>query len=198
MCNRAVKKRTAQGRVRVFLALAMGTLVIGHLQAKEKEVPRLEIGPLFSRAQTVSPSSNWWRDYIAGYGGRLTVNIHPNLAVEFQASSYPSIHINGSSFRGSGHLKATLRLEQRSKVNLFVVAGPGFSKDEDVCCGGHLSEYRETRFAFNIGGGIELVPIRKLAIRFDATDFIIRQTYTMVPAAFIHNVDLKFAAMFRF
>jgi len=162
------------------------------LRAEVRDVPRFEIGPLFSFAQTVSPSSVWWRDFIAGYGGRLTANLHPNLAVEFQASAYPTIHFSGSSVRGAGHIKGTLRLEQHSKVNFFVVAGPGFSRDVDVCCGGHLSEFRATRFAFDAGGGIELVPLRHFAIRFDATDFVVRAGRT------INNLDLKFAAMVRF
>ncbi len=182
----------------IALAIIMGILLAGPSRAEAKEVPRFELGPLFSMAQTVSASSTWWRDYIAGYGGRLTANLNPNLALEFQAASFPDIHTNGSSIRGSGHLKATLRLEHSSKVNFFVVAGPGFSKDEDVCCGGNLTAYRVTRFAFDVGGGIELVPVRRLAIRFDATDFMVRVTSTMAGSDFIHNADLKFAVMLRF
>jgi hypothetical protein len=177
---------------------AILVLRIGDLRAEDRPVPRFEVGPLVSAAQTVSPSPVWWRDLIVGYGGRLTANVHPNIAVEFQASSYPSIHVNGSSVRGSGHVKGTLRLERRSRLNIFVVVGPGFSHDKDTCCGGHLSEYRETRFAFNVGGGVELIPLKRLALRLDATDFIVRMAFTQVPAALIHNLDLKIAAMFRF
>ncbi len=184
------------------MRLASGLLILfvfsGHAWTAEREMPRFEIGPLFSLAQTVSSGPEVWRDYIKGYGGRLTANLHPNIAVELQGSAYPTIHSNGSSVRGSGHLKATLRFEKKARINVFAIAGPGFSKDETVCCGGHLANYDETRFALNIGGGIELVPSRKFAIRFDVTDFAIRETFTMVPASFVSNVDLKLAAMFRF
>jgi hypothetical protein len=66
-------------------------------------------------------------------------------------------------------LKLTYRMEERYKFNAFGLFGPAFSR-ETVMDGG--SRYTKTLFDsdFDVGGGIEIVPTRRLALRLDFSD----------------------------
>jgi len=118
------------------------------------------------------------------FGGRLVVNPHRSLGGEFQVSQSPSLDsMEGSGATVIAHLKAVARLEDRLKFNVFALAGPGWMHEHTVCCGGHLSEDNRGSLVWDLGGGVEFVPIRRVSVRTDFTDLIQTRTFTMCPAS---------------
>jgi hypothetical protein len=150
------------------------------------------------------------RDFIT-YGGRATFNFSRLLAGEVQISraSVPNSIAPGCCgayrLQGVAHAKITYRLERRHKFNLFGIGGPGFLTEN----GGYydpqhnLHPSNRTRFAFNAGGGIEVVPSRRLIVRGEVSDFVVRtrEQAHVAPYSFwdwTHWADYKLAVMFRF
>lgn len=184
-------------RLMKSLFLALTLFAANHATAEAGDVPKFEIGPILSAAK-LPYFVQVHNDLYFGYGARITGNLNTRVGMEFQISHFPSTRTRpeGSVLQGSAHVKLSYRAERSLKTNFFVIAGPGFLYVKDKCCPPRETLYRSTSFAINLGGGAELVPHRRWAIRFDATDFLVCtgtvSTYT------IHNFEMNFSIMFRF
>jgi hypothetical protein len=130
------------------------------------------------------------RETEPGFGGSIGYHITDNLAVEAEANFFPGEDDfgQGSQFQGLFGVKAGWRFET---VGLFGKARPGFLSGRvsdfllrrDLACiavfpppVGCFEEVRrrETNFAFDVGGVLEIYPSKRTVLRFDAGDTIVR------------------------
>jgi Outer membrane protein beta-barrel domain len=146
-----------------------------------QNVPWIEIGPIFSSTPFLIGFPSDARGF--GFGGRLVLNPHANVAGEVQVSKFPSLDtMEGSGVTAIAHLKVSARLENRLKFNVFALAGPGWMREHTVCCGAHLSEDDRSSLVWDVGGGVEFVPIRHVSVRTDFTGLVQTRTFTSVPS----------------
>jgi hypothetical protein len=125
-----------------------------------------------------------------GFGGRLGYHITNYLAVEAEANFFPRDRgqAGGRAVEGLFGVKAGWRFE---KVGVFAKARPGFFSArttdfrprEGIGCIAvspppatcfDERQRRETSFAFDVGGIVEVYPTRHFIVRFDAGDTVIR------------------------
>lgn len=201
--------------------------------APQKLERRYEVGAQFSSfsftehenfpATTFVPASEF-RDTInkPGIGGRFTVNLTRNVALEAQTDFFRNIQQFFNNARAGGHafqfqagVKAGKRFE---KFGVFGKARPGlvsFSKTlffENFDSGGSLFPVirvgRRTHFSFDLGGVLEFYPSPRIVTRFDAGDTMIRYGSITLPffslspftqpANTIHSFEFSAGVGFRF
>jgi opacity protein-like surface antigen len=181
------------GRRLLIIVLVFSAPALAFAQSM---VPRFEVGPTFT-CFSGCPSFKGDR----GFGARGTFNITQFLGAEFQFTrlSQKSSIPNPTSY-GSAHAKLTKRFEDRLKFNVFGIVGPGFTNRDEFIGNyfGGISK-RFTRFAFNAGGGVEIVPTRIISARFDFTNLHSAKCGDGYCDTTINtnNFDFKFGAMFR-
>jgi hypothetical protein len=147
--------------------------------AQHQDVPRVEVGPLFTMFRDTEVEEN-----NVGVGGRITFNPHWAVGVEAEISHYPDVgaarflgpHVDANLTTGLFGLKVTpLRTE---RVAVFGKVRPGF-----IHARFHIPNFpgapapfnvNDTEFAADWGGGVEVFPVRWLGLRFDAADLYIR------------------------
>jgi hypothetical protein len=127
-----------------------------------------------------------------GYGGRFTFNATDHLAIECEITFHPKDRfvlfgglfppttegsvIGGKRTQGLFGVKAGKRFE---KIGLFGKVRPGFMRLSNIpdCPNGALSRCTtggKTGFALDVGGVFEYYPTRRLVVRFDIGDTIIK------------------------
>src|SRR5688572_26702376 len=79
--------------------------------AQTDDPPRLEIGPVISGTALRGLGIIVSDKLKLGVGGRIAGNVHSNIGIEFQMTSFPSTRERGSTLQGSGHLKLNYRGE---------------------------------------------------------------------------------------
>jgi hypothetical protein len=162
--------------------ILVGLLLLGAVPAYPADLKESEAGFVFSATRLD-------KNIRPGYGGRLLHNYNPIWAFEMQGSFYP-VNQALNVFTGTFDFKGTCRLEDRYKVNLFGLLGPGiFIADPGKGIPDGRNHYR---FAVNAGGGFEVVPDPKIAIRADFTDLMVFHK-----GEGNHNLDFKLALMYR-
>jgi hypothetical protein len=180
--------------------------------------PRFEVGIHFS-ALTLTPG-NAYRTEV-GFGGRFTLNLNRNIALEAETTLFPNSsrsgepRADGNAVEGLFGVKAGKRWQ---KFGVFAKVRPGFISFSD----GHpiydlstpgvvnFRADRATHFATDAGGVLELYVSRRIMTRFDVGDTIIRygaQTIASpfppplnftVPEATRHNLQVNGGIGFRF
>ncbi|MBC8031130.1 MAG: outer membrane beta-barrel protein [Pyrinomonadaceae bacterium] len=209
-----------------FVAFLFGVtllLVCAPGQAQQTEPAKLEIGAQFSSLTLAEPGVK--RE--VGIGGRLTYNLTENLAIEAEGNYFPSgstkgFTPGGSVLQGQFGLKAGKRWQ---KFGVFAKARPGFVSFDGtyrarvigtttingmqfpVFDYDHL--IRTTHFSMDLGGVVEAYPSRRVIVRFDAGDTIIRYgsydelvfsniaEFVRVPARTTHNFQFSAGVGFR-
>jgi opacity protein-like surface antigen len=161
-------------------------------------IPRFEAGLTFSCFTGCADDGN------TGFGGRGTVNATKYIAGEFQITKLekPNDFVEPMIY-GNGQAKATLRLEDKLKFNLFGFGGPGFARFDKFAgkLPGPITKERRTGPTLTLGGGLEIVPVRFISVRFDLAYLRIKN---QCDSAFCdrleptNNSDFKIALMFRF
>jgi hypothetical protein len=158
----------------------------------------------------------------AGFGGRFSFNVTPNFALEAQGDFFPRDSTLFNSGRAGGR---TLQAQAGVKLGkgfehfgLFAKARPGvvsFSKTLsfdglDTSQGFpfpifHLE--RRTYFSFDLGGVLEFYPSKRIVMRFDGGDTMIRYgsielplflNPASIPAETIHSFEFSTGVGFRF
>jgi hypothetical protein len=208
--------------VAVVVCLFLGPAAAAPAQSQTapNDPPRHEVGIHFS-ALTLTPS-DFYRTEI-GFGGRYTVNLNDNVALEAETTFFPNSgrsgepRATGQAVQGLFGVKAGRRWE---KFGLFAKARPGFISFS----GGRLvadplsstpifpvfREERATHFAADVGGVLELYVTRRWMARFDVGDTVIRYgeqniavpltpptTFTR-PQELRHNLQVYAGIGFRF
>lgn len=163
------------------------------VRAQSDELQKLEIGVHFT---SLSLNKDFETDTDPGFGGRLTLNLTRNLAIEAEGNFFP--RDKGISFRDGGRAVQGLfgvKLGKRYKrFGIFGKARPGVISYSqgflsyiipttpiiDPSTPISIRAERLTHFAFDIGGVLEFYPSRRVFTRMDAGDTIIRLGETRV------------------
>ena len=131
-----------------------------------------------------------------GFGGRFGYNVNRHLAIEAEMNFFPrdrSFEL-GRKLEGLFGVKAGKRF---GKVGVFGKGRPGFLRlsagdfvAKPVICilpfpapVGCSDPVAKTQFAFDVGGVIEYYPTKRVIIRFDVGDTIVRFGERMVVAS---------------
>ena len=153
--------------------------------AQETDAPKFEIGVQFSSLSVNLPGFRGTEN-AAGVGGRVTYNLTDYFAVEAEGNLFPSDtqsdYVTGGA---SQQVQAGVKVGKRwRRFGLFAKARPGFISFGDtlapvlVNSGGasffQARHERKTHFSMDVGGVMEFYPSRRLLVRFDAGDTIIR------------------------
>lgn len=154
------------------------------------ELPRFEIG-----AQFTSLSANPSR---VGVGGRFTININRNFALEAEGNVFPGKKFDGRAVQGLFGVKIGKRYE---KFGIFAKARPGvfyqiqgrynlvprFNADPGTSFPFDYQTRSQTSFALDAGGVVEFYPTKKIVTRFDFGDTIIVTPPRSVDSVFLEN-----------
>jgi len=174
--------------------------------------PRIEIGPVVSSAK-LNTYGDTFADYHVGAGGRVTLNFNRFVGAEVESTRQPTDNrYIGDEVHTSIAAKGTYRKEQArwlkfAGLNFFGVAGLGFlnrpvaiaDPSPPRLCIRCTVPQRQTRAIFDFGGGVEVVPIRSVSVRFDVTGAKSQQRAAYCCDAFDETrVFIKTAIMFRF
>ena len=173
----------------LMLAIAVGVLMSAAGPARaQSDVPRFEVGAQYSllNFDTFASFSKPHRRESGG-GGRFTINFNKYVAAEAQIDYFPNEDIErigpfnvplwGSKTLIVYGFKAGIR---RDRFGVFAKARPGFVHFSEVpgfACiigGGSCRQPAHNNFAFDVGGVFEYYPSRRIVVRVDAGDTIIR------------------------
>jgi hypothetical protein len=214
----------------LILTMSCTLLLTGRsiLAQSAVETPRLEVGAHFT---ALGFSGNSVTRVEPGFGGRLTYNLTEAFAVEAEGNFLPRDRFR--TFRAGGRAVQGLfgvKIGKRFKrFGVFGKARPGF-----ISFGEGVSELapsgpvfdpaqplsfrtrRLTHFAADLGGVLEIYPSRRVLLRLDAGDTIIRHGDTTlntflltpgdpfapvpltIPGETRHNFQLSAGVGFRF
>lgn len=198
-------------------------LICTPVLAQQPDISTVEIGPQFSSLKLVEPAVK--RE--VGAGARITLNLTENLAFDSDINYFPSgstrgFTPGGNILQGQFGVKAGKRWE---RFGVFAKARPGFvSFDGDFAPGVTGTTtingmqfpvfdldrvVRSTHFSMDLGGVVEVYPSRRVIVRFDAGDTIVRYgphdsldfahtpAFFRVPARTTHNFQFSSGVSFR-
>ncbi|MDQ3805733.1 MAG: porin family protein [Acidobacteriota bacterium] len=204
-------------------------------RAQERDAPKVEVGVQFTSLSLDPPG--FGGENVPAAGARFTYNFNDYFAVEAEANL--SLDKPSRTFTQGGHfeqLQAGVKAGKRwRRFGLFGKARPGFVSFEDTArpaftrlplADGTLFDFpslrseRKTHFSADVGGVLEFYPSRRVVVRFDAGDTLIRygehdvfgppivvespggpvQTLSVVkaPSRVIHNFQFSAGVGFRF
>jgi hypothetical protein len=168
----------------------------------QESVPRYEIGGQFSLLSRNKPAplfnsptivpDDFDHETRAGFGGRFTYNLTDHVAIEAESNFLPKsgdrdLSVpDGHIYQGQFGVKVGKRF---SKVGVFAKFRPGFvvfsqvsqlTGTRKITFGnqqftvGDFRVGKETYFSTDIGGALEIYLSRRIVMRFDIGDTIIR------------------------
>jgi hypothetical protein len=171
---------TLNALVLVLLVSAAGA------SAQEADAPKFEIGIQYSSLSVNLPGFRGTEN-VVGVGGRVTYNLTDYFAIEAEGNLFPSDTFRDYTTGGaSQQVQAGVKVGKRWKrVGVFAKARPGFVSFGDtitpvpVPAGGaqpffNFERDRKTHFSMDVGGVLEFYPSKRMLVRFDAGDTIIR------------------------
>jgi hypothetical protein len=199
-------------------------------RAQEHDAPKVEVGAQFS-SLTITPPDFLGTENAAGFGGRVTYNITDHFAVEAEGNFYPTkvAQTYGTGGRAE-QMQFGVKVGKRfEKFGVFAKARPGFISFGEaltvtqlpVVTGGvtdivnTFASERKTQFTADVGGVLELYPTRRVLVRFDFGDTLIRygehdearsvfvdptfvDTIVKAPAEIKHNFQFTGGVAYRF
>lgn len=167
-------------------ALALALLVsTGGASAQEQDAPKFEIGVQYTSLSIDLPGFGG-TEHAPGVGARVTYNLTDYFAVEAEGNIFPSATqtdytTGGDPLQAQFGVKAGKRWK---RFGLFAKARPGVVSFAEtvtplpVVSGSALTfafdRERKTHFSMDVGGVLEFYPSRRMLVRFDAGDTIIR------------------------
>jgi hypothetical protein len=153
--------------------------------AQEQDAPKFEIGVQYTSLSINLPGFGGTEN-APGVGGRVTYNFTDYFAVEAEGNVFPSATRRDYTTGGAAQqLQAGVKVGKRwSRWGLFAKARPGFVSfgetlaPTQVESGGvtvfSFQRERKTHFSMDVGGVLEFYPSRRVLVRFDAGDTIVR------------------------
>lgn len=158
-------------------------------RAQEQDAPKVEVGAQFS-SLSISPPSTVGTENASGFGGRVTYNLNDHVAVEAEGNFYPTgtsqTYVTGGR---AEQMQFGIKVGKRfEKFGVFAKARPGFISfgeslkvtqlpvvsGDIVDIVNSFTDERKTHFTTDVGGVLELYPSRRVLVRFDFGDTIIR------------------------
>ncbi len=180
----------------VLVAAALLLMVPAQNAQAQSETPKVELGAHYTLLRIRDFGLDNATD--SGVGGRLTLNLTDNFAVEGEFNFFPTERINFSNFSSSFDSKRTQALFgvksgiRSESAGVFAKFRPGFMRFS-----GGATGVSDTEFTMDIGGVLELYPSRSVALRFDVGDTIIRFS-NFVGAPYTHNLQFSTGVALRF
>jgi hypothetical protein len=204
-------------------ALALCLLMAGQGSAQQHDAPKVEVGGHFTTLEDrFLDCFLLCRATVAGGGARVGYNVTDYFGLEGEITFFPQRAVLGRTTQAQFGVKAGKRWR---KFGLFVKARSGFVSLSEVPTvvgevpfiglGGQQffsplsANKRRTLFAADAGGAVEFYPSRKLLVRVDAGDTMIRYRgkETRLPSGFtardlsdgvVHNFQLTTGIAYRF
>jgi hypothetical protein len=166
------------------LVLALLVLTRG-ASAQETDAPKFDIGVQYSSLSIHLPGFGG-TEHAPGVGARVTYNLTDYFAIEAEGNIFPAVTqtdytTGGDPLQAQFGVKAGKRWK---RFGLFAKARPGFVSFAETINpvqvqGGATPDFRfdrerKTHFSMDVGGVLEFYPSRRMLVRFDAGDTIIR------------------------
>lgn len=201
--------------------LCLLLVMIPDARAQEHDAPKLEVGAHFTSLELTLPGFEGTTTK-PGVGGRFAYNVTDYLGLEGEVNFLPQRTFFGRNVQGQFGVKVGKRFR---RVGVFAKARPGFVSFSDVPTvvgtqtitvpGGPtftnllFENRRETHFSADLGGVIEFYPSRRLLVRVDAGDTLIRYRRDPLPPnagifgpgfpeGVAHNFQLTTGVAYRF
>ena len=203
----------------IYLLLAVVTFTSVAVGQSHKD--KLEVG-VHSTSLTVFDPDFPGDVTQGGIGGRVTYNINRSFAAEAELNFFPQTQLfagaGGNSIQGQFGVKAGKRFE---KFGIFAKLRPGFLNVDDVFTfipGPVINGIptldskieRTIMFTLDVGGVLEFYPSKRVVVRFEAGDTVIRYpkkfdvifdgqslAFTDRPPKFEHNFQFMAGVGFR-
>ena len=169
-----------------FNALILALILFNRsASAQEQDAPKLEIGVQYTSLSINLPGFRGTEN-APGVGARVTYNLNDYFAVEAEGNIFPSVtqtdYVTGGDPQ---QMQFGAKVGKRWKrFGLFAKARPGFVSFSETLTpveqqsGGFpvfsFERERKTHFSMDVGGVLEFYPSRRMLVRFDAGDTIIR------------------------
>ncbi|PYS97363.1 MAG: hypothetical protein DMF65_11880 [Acidobacteria bacterium] len=160
-------------------------------RAQEHDAPKVEVGVQFS-SLSVTPPNSFSTENAAGIGARVTYNFDDHFAVEAEGDFFP-VSVRSDFATGGKVEQAQFGVKwgkRWQKFGIFAKARPGFvSFDNTIKITRELfapfpgatprlfnifTPERKTHLSADVGGVLEFYPSRRMLVRFDFGDTIIR------------------------
>ncbi|HEX8353533.1 MAG TPA: outer membrane beta-barrel protein [Pyrinomonadaceae bacterium] len=154
-------------------------------RTQEHDPPKVEIGVHYSSLSLSLPGFRGTEN-APGVGGRVTYNLNDYFAVEAEGNLFPSGTQQDYTTGGAAQqMQFGAKVGKRwNRFGVFAKARPGFVSFGKtfaptlVDLGGfgyvQFDRERKTHFSMDVGGVVEFYPSRRVLVRFDAGDTIIR------------------------
>jgi hypothetical protein len=168
-----------------FNALVLALLVFAAgASAQEQDAPKLEIGVQYSSLSINLPGFGGTEN-APGVGARITYNLNNYFAIEAEGNIFPSVTQNDYTTGGDPQqMQFGVKAGKRWKrFGVFAKARPGFVSFSETLTPEQVQSSpavfnfrreRKTHFSTDVGGVLEFYPSRRMLVRFDAGDTIIR------------------------
>ena len=169
-----------------FKALAFALLACASTaRAQEQDAPKFEIGVQYTSLSINLPGFRG-TDVAPGVGARVTYNLNDYFAVEAEGNIFPAVTQTDYTTGGDPQqMQFGVKVGKRWKrFGVFAKVRPGFVSFTETLApvqvesGGvpvfSFDRERKTHFSMDVGGVLEFYPSRRMLVRFDAGDTIIR------------------------
>ena len=169
-----------------FKALAFALLACAWpVRAQEQDAPKFEIGVQYTSLSINLPGFGG-TEIAPGVGGRVTYNFTDYFAIEAEGNVFPSATRRDYTTGGAAQqMQAGVKVGKRwQRFGLFAKARPGLVSFSETIAptliesGGlvfsSFQRERKTHFSMDLGGVLEFYPSRRMLVRFDAGDTIVR------------------------
>src|SRR5262245_25062118 len=179
------------------VALFFALICIRPIAHAQSEEPKFEAGIQIAALQ--NGLSSWYEDTSGlGGGGRMTFSLNKNIALEAEMNYFP-----GSGFydvrklQGQFGIKTGVRYH---RAGFFGKLRPGFMQTTFeipiFCIQAPCPPFRErhTDFSVDVGGVVEFYPARRMTVRFDAGDTVVRRNLDLNPIILASQGSLQLYA----
>ncbi len=165
------------------IVLLLTIVTLASVADAQSTKDKIEIGVQTTSLTLVNPDLPTFDSTHAGIGGRFTFNFNRSIAAEAELNFFPqSANFNnaGTTIQAQFGVKAGKRFE---KFGIFGKVRPGFlSIDKSTFSPPQGSQggtaifplERRALFTIDAGGVLELYPSKRMVVRFEAGDTIIR------------------------
>lgn len=214
-----VSGRSIGRLMRTLITLLLTVITFAPIAMAQSTKDKIEIG-VQSTSLTVFPPDLFFDETKGGIGGRFTYNFNRSIAAEAEINFFPQKQLIFESIGNSIQAQFGVKLGKRfEKFGVFGKVRPGFINAGEVFTfipvspgvtfPDNVKIERETFFTTDFGGVLELYPSRRMVVRFDAGDTVIRHPARFAPfdvsgplvlvrpAKFSHNFQLTAGVAFR-
>ena len=178
-----------------FIVLLLTSAAFASVAVGQSTKDKIEIGVQTTSLTLTNPEFTTADQTEAGIGGRFTFNFNRFVAAEAEVNFFPQkaaiLIADGSAVQGQFGVKIGKRFE---KFGVFGKVRPGFlsvnkvgffiAPGSQVGAIDNFTLERRTFFTVDAGGVLELYPSRRMVVRLEAGDTLVRHPARFVPISF--------------